>query len=320
MRSGVVQQPPLCALACALALLAFHATAVAHAQDDTDADPYGDGSDAPADPAGTETKDTTAPLVPVEPSEEGDLAGETPALATDTSEQPADEVKVSKDGETVPPEEAPGEAAEDDTGASAEAEAEGETSETDADGEAAEADAAEEKLHWRKDPSLKRRPGSYLGGGFNYVNANVWVEETEDHDDLRFGPMHSWGINFRVGDAFTDWFALGFQILLSSARADHNQVSMFGLLFDISFYPWKGLGIRPAVGIGMGFAQGENKWDMGGGGPGCLSLAVLYEIRVGRLFSIAPMVQTTWIVSDGYDQINIFIGLEFMKWFRTATG
>jgi hypothetical protein len=58
---------------------------------------------------------------------------------------------------------------------------------------------------------------------------------------------------------------------------------------------------------------------MGGGGPGCLSLALLYEFRVGRYFTIAPVVQTAWIVSDGYDGVYLFIGLEFTKWFKTAT-
>lgn len=183
----------------------------------------------------------------------------------------------------------------------------------------ASATSAEEKTDWRHDPSIKRRPGSYLGGGIDYTQMHVWMEANDDHDDLKFGPLHTWGINFRVGDAFTDWFAIGFQLLLSSVTREGRQTSMFGLLLDTSFYPWRGLGIRPAVGIGMAFAQGENDWEMGSGGPGCLSLAILYEIRVTRFFSIAPMVQTAWIVSDGYDGVYIFIGLEFMKWFRTAT-
>lgn len=177
-----------------------------------------------------------------------------------------------------------------------------------------------ENVDWRHDPSVERRPGSYLGGGIDYTQVHVFVEENEDHDALEFSPLHTWGINFRVGDAFTDWFAIGFQMLLSTVNKDGIQSSMFSLMLDASFYPWKGLGIRPAAGIGMGFVQGENDWEMGTGGPGCVSLALLYEIRVTRFFSIAPMAQAVWIVSDGYDGVYLFIGLEFTKWFRTATG
>jgi hypothetical protein len=173
---------------------------------------------------------------------------------------------------------------------------------------------------WRRDPTVQRRPGSYLGGALGYTMSRVWIPANESHDDLALGPLHSWGLNFRVGDAFAEWFALGFQIQITSARSGATQSSAFELLLDATFYPWRGLGIRPSVGIGFGYARGEHEWESGGGGPGCLSMSLLYEIRVTRLFTIAPVVQASWITGDKFDGMIFFAGLEFLKWFRTATG
>ncbi len=167
---------------------------------------------------------------------------------------------------------------------------------------------------------LKRRPGSYLGGTLAYVQSRAWANETDDHDDLKFGPLHTWGMAFRVGDAFTDWFAVGFQVFFTNKRSKEESIGAFELMLDASFYPYAGLGIRPSVGIGLGFASGDNDWEFGGGGPACLALAVLYEFRVTRFFSIAPVVNASWITGENFDGFFLLIGIEFTKWFKTATG
>jgi hypothetical protein len=174
-------------------------------------------------------------------------------------------------------------------------------------------------IPWRKDPAVKRRPGSYLGGTIGYIQARAWVPGNDTHGDLALGPIHTWGSALRVGDAFAEWFALGFQLQIVSGKNDSSQVSAFDLLLDATFYPWRGLGIRPSVGLGFGYARGEHEWEMGGGGPGCLSMGLLYEIRITRLFSIAPVVQLSWIAGEEFDGLFFFAGLEIMKWFRTAT-
>ena len=71
---------------------------------------------------------------------------------------------------------------------------------------------------------------------------------------------------------------------------------------------------RPSV---RGFAKGL---EHGGGGPGCFSLALTYEFRVARLFAIAPVAQVYGIVGENFDGFFMFFGLEFIKWFQTATG
>jgi len=179
---------------------------------------------------------------------------------------------------------------------------------------------ADDKPHWRDDPSVKRRPGSYIGGGAGYSQIRAWVEANEDHGDLEFGPMHSWYASLRVGDAFTEWFALGFQVELANAYQGKEQVGAFNLLLDASFYPIGGLGIRPAVGLGLGFANGKEEWEFGGGGPGCVSLSFLYEFRITRLFVVAPVAQVFWITGQGFDGLFLFFGLELIKWFETPTG
>jgi hypothetical protein len=181
-------------------------------------------------------------------------------------------------------------------------------------------DAAAASLPWRDDPAVKRHPGSYLGGALGYTQTRIWIPANDSHSDLVIGPLHSWGLNFRVGDAFAEWFALGFQIQIASAKSGAQQTSAFDLMLDATFYPWAGLGLRPSVGIGFGYARGEHKWETGGGGPGCLALGVLYEIRITRLFTIAPVVQVSWITGDKFDGLIFFAGIEFIKWFMTATG
>jgi len=188
----------------------------------------------------------------------------------------------------------------------------------DAAAQGTEANASEAAV--KPDEAVKRHPGSYLGGALGYIQSRAWVPANESHGDLELGPVHTWGMGFRVGDAFTEWFALGIQLQLSGGKADTTQISALELLLDVTFYPWGGLGVRPSLGIGFGYAQGEHKWEMGGGGPGCLGLALLYEIRITRLFTIAPIAQVSWIAGEEFDGLFIFAGIEFIKWFKTATG
>ncbi|MBN2343593.1 MAG: hypothetical protein JXX29_18545 [Deltaproteobacteria bacterium] len=161
---------------------------------------------------------------------------------------------------------------------------------------------------------MPRRPASYVGGSLNYAQLRTWVEETDDHRKLTFGPLHSVANVFRVGDALHEKFALGFQIQFLNAKKDHEQVSAFALLLDATFYPWKGLGIRPSAGFGFGFAQGENKWEFGFGGPGTLSFSLLYEFRITRKFTLAPIAQMTWLTGDGYDSLFTLFGIEMLFW------
>jgi hypothetical protein len=187
-------------------------------------------------------------------------------------------------------------------------------------GEDGATETTEPELHWRDDPNTKRHPGSYIGGGAGYAQVRAWVEANKDHGDLEFGPFHTWYSSIRVGDAFAEWFALGFQVEITNAESGKEQLGAFNLLLDASFYPVGGLGIRPAVGLGLGFAAGKEDWEFGGGGPGCVSLSLLYEFRVVKLFAIAPVVQSFWITGQGFDGLFLFFGLEFIKWFETPTG
>jgi hypothetical protein len=175
-------------------------------------------------------------------------------------------------------------------------------------------------LHWRDDPAVLRHPGSYIGGALGYANLRAWVPENADHGDLAVGPLQTWMLAFRVGDAFAEWFAVGFRIGLSNNTRGEETIGVFDLMLDLSFYPWEGLGIRPSVGLGLGFASGKEEWEFGGGGPFAAALAVLYEIRVTRLFVIAPVVQVVYVGGEEFDALGIFAGLEILKWFATATG
>jgi hypothetical protein len=173
---------------------------------------------------------------------------------------------------------------------------------------------------WRHDPSVKRRPGSYIGGGIGYSRPWAWIPANDQHGDLAPGPFNGYGMTFGVGDAFAEWFALGFRIQIASGKNGGSQYGSFGLMLDTTFYPWRGLGLRPSFGLGFGYATGEHDWETGGGGPGCLAFGVLYEFRLGRLLSLAPVVQVSWTTGEGFDAVVFFAGLEITKWFRTATG
>jgi hypothetical protein len=174
--------------------------------------------------------------------------------------------------------------------------------------------------NWRDDPSVRRHPGSYLGGGIGYVQSRAWLPSNEEHGDLAFGPLHTWGQYFRVGDAFFEWFAVGFQINVTSTTQDGISVGAFSLLLDTTLYPWQGLGIRPSVGLGLGFAQGKKDWEFGGGGPGALSLALFYEIRILRLLVVSPVAQVYWVTGEEFDGLFLLFGIEVTKWFDTAEG
>jgi hypothetical protein len=180
--------------------------------------------------------------------------------------------------------------------------------------------AAEPKPGWRDDPGVRRHPGSYIGGAIGYANLRAWVPENAEHGDLAIGPLHTWMLAFRVGDAFCEWFAVGFRIDISSNTRGEETIGLFDLMLDVSFYPWEGLGLRPSVGLGLGFASGKEEWEFGGGGPGAAALAVLYEIRVTRLFVLAPVVQVVYVGGEEFDAVAIFAGVEILKWFATATG
>ena len=164
-----------------------------------------------------------------------------------------------------------------------------------------------------------RRPGSYISAALGYVQARTWLDANDDHDKLMIGPLHTFGTSFRVGDAFSDWFTLGFQIQIISAKADNAQTSVFDLVLDATFYPWRGLGLRPSVGIGMGYAKGKNDWEFGGGGPAAMSLATLYEFRITKRLTLAPVAQALWITGGEFNGVFLFFGLELTKWFMTAT-
>jgi hypothetical protein len=136
------------------------------------------------------------------------------------------------------------------------------------------------------------------------------------------GPVHARQTTIRVGDAFFEWFAVGFQIdiVRTFTQAKSSTMSAFGLLLDTTFYPWKGLGIRPSIGLGFAYALGEHDFETGFGGPFDLALALTYEFRLGRLIVLSPVAQVNWIRGDEFDSLFFTFGLEFAKWFDTATG
>lgn len=170
------------------------------------------------------------------------------------------------------------------------------------------------KVHWRDDVSVRRRPASYVGGALNYAQLRTWLSANDDHKALAFGPIHTFATVFRVGDALTDKFCLGFQIQWLNGKDNKKQISAFALLLDMTFYPYKGLGIRPSAGFGFGFAQGENKWEFGFGGPGTLSFSLLYEFRLTKKLTLAPVAQTTWLTGDEYEGFFTLFGVEMLFW------
>jgi hypothetical protein len=173
-----------------------------------------------------------------------------------------------------------------------------------------------------KPASDARHPGSYIGGGVGYAQGRAWIPEKKDeHGDLALGPVHTWQIHFRVGDALAEWFALGFQVSAANIVARRTEgVTAFNLFLDTSIYPIAGLGIRPSFGLGFSYARGKTDTEFGYGGPGSLSLAVLYEFRILRLLVVAPVVQAYWITSKTYDGLFLFFGLELLKWLDAETG
>ena len=104
-------------------------------------------------------------------------------------------------------------------------------------------------------------------------------------------------------------------------QAGDRGMSGFALFVDPTFYPWKGLGLRPSVGLGFSFAQaGKGSHEFGFGGPGALAFALTYEFRVSRLFVMGPIAQICWTVGDDYDAMFFSFGLQMLKWFMTAEG
>ncbi len=170
--------------------------------------------------------------------------------------------------------------------------------------------------NWRKDSSIKRRPASYIGGSLNYQQMYAWMDANDDHKKLSFGPIHGFAPTFRVGDALTEYFCLGFQVQFLMGSTTQEKISSFTVLLDTSFYPLKGLGIRPSAGFGFSFAQGKNKWEFGNGGPGTLALALLYEFRVSKTITLAPIIQSTFIASNEYKSLAILFGVELTAWFK----
>ncbi len=184
-----------------------------------------------------------------------------------------------------------------------------------------------EAIHWRHDPTLRRRPGSYIGGVIGYAMGHAWYTTTQKDLtlDYHIGPSHLQATSVRVGDAFFDWLSVGSQVsfltmpILPRPEKEDPQMGAFGLYLDTTFYPWRGLGLRPSLGMGFSFAQaGTKSFELGFGGPANLAFSVSYEFRVLRLLTIGPMVQVSWITSEDYDAFFLFIGLEMLKWFQTA--
>ena len=196
--------------------------------------------------------------------------------------------------------------------------------------EATSSDNAEKKKAdrraWRKDKTLRRRPGSYLGGGLAYSMANAWytVKLRDLVEDYDIGPMHGSLMAVRVGDAFFDWLAAGFQIDMLNAAlagADEPGATCFALYVDVTFYPWRGFGLRPSVGVGFGYAQaGKETYELGFGGPLTLAFTASYEFRVSRFFTMGPFVQVAWVKGEDFDSLFFNVGIELLKWFRTAEG
>jgi hypothetical protein len=187
--------------------------------------------------------------------------------------------------------------------------------------ELSESTPAEQDIPWRKDPSVPRHPGSYLGGGLGYVMNTAWLDKNDDHPDLKYSPLHGYNVYLRVGDAFTEWFSLGFQMGLMGAYGE-ARLGGFALLLDTAFYPLPGLIVRPNVGLGIVYAQGKRSWELGYGGPAVLSLSLGYELRVTKKFYLCPTASAMWVSrsEEGFDCLTFFFGLEMLRWFLTATG
>jgi hypothetical protein len=149
----------------------------------------------------------------------------------------------------------------------------------------------------------------------------AWLEKNDDHSALAYGPLHGYDVYLRVGDAFAEWFSLGFQMGLINGNGK-AQLAGFALMLDTAFYPFAGLIVRPNVGLGIMYAQGKKEWELGYGGPAVLSLSLGYELRVTRKFYICPTASLMWVTKndEDFDSLTLFLGLELLKWFMTATG
>ena len=183
-----------------------------------------------------------------------------------------------------------------------------------------------DKRSWRHDPSLRRRPGSYLGGSLGYAMAFSWFtyEQREFKRSYEIGPVHGLAGAIRAGDAFFDWLAVGFQVDITAGtfgEATKKKTAGFGLYLDTTLYPIKGFGVRPSVGLGFAYSQaGKESYKFAFGGPLSLSVSLTYEARLTRWWTLGPVVQLSWITGDQYDVMYITFGLELLKWFRTAEG
>jgi hypothetical protein len=179
---------------------------------------------------------------------------------------------------------------------------------------------------WRLDKSVPRRPGSFMGGSSGVAMAYAWYTTEQQDLELTFdlGPIWASAMSIRVGDAFFEWFTVGFQINFISGGfggEDDPKTAGFALFLDTAFYPWRGLGLRPSVGLGFSYAQaGTESYQISFGGPATLGFAVSYEFRVTRLFTMGPSIQFTWTTGDEYDCAYLIFALEFIKWFKSAKG
>ena len=179
---------------------------------------------------------------------------------------------------------------------------------------------------WRRDKSVPRRPGSYLGGSSGVGLGYAWFKTTHRELELDFdlGPMVGSVLAIRVGDAFLEWLTVGFQVNIFSATysgAEEPKTAAFALLIDTVFYPWRGLGLKPAVGLGFSYGQaGTESFQIAMGGPTTLAFGISYEFRVSRFFTMGPSIQATWTTGDDYNAFYLIFALEFLKWFKTAEG
>ena len=75
-------------------------------------------------------------------------------------------------------------------------------------------------------------------------------------------------------------------------------------------------------GLGIMYAQGEEEWELGYGGPAVLSMSLGYELRLSRSRFLCPTVSLMWVTKndEDFDSLTLFFGFEFVRWFQTATG
>jgi hypothetical protein len=182
------------------------------------------------------------------------------------------------------------------------------------------------KTGWRLDKNVPRRPGSFIGGSSGAALGYSWFKTVHRDLELEYdlGPMVGSALSIRVGDAFFEWFTVGFQVNIINATfggVEEPKTAAFALLLDTAFYPWRGLGLKPSVGLGFSYGQaGAESFQIAMGGPATLAFGVCYEFRITPLFTIGPSVQVSWTTGDDYNSLYLLFSLEFLKWFRTAKG